>query len=292
MESQSSSLTSVYRQMLTIRVVEENLLDLFSKGLLRGTVHTCIGQEGCAVGIVEALDRHRDVICSNHRGHGHFLAYCNDIQGLIAEIMGKPSGVCGGLGGSQHLHVRNFYSNGILGGMVPVSTGMALAEKHRGTGAVTVVFLGDGAFGEGVVYESINISSLWNLPILFAVEHNQYAQSTPTCRQHAGLLETRGASFGLKVNEVDGNDVLAVLEIATRVVEEIRLTNRPQIVFMRTYRLAAHSKGDDLRNSEEIETNKKRDPLLILSQKLDKAEVSAIEQEIRETVSACVSALL
>ncbi|HMJ24673.1 MAG TPA: thiamine pyrophosphate-dependent enzyme, partial [Pyrinomonadaceae bacterium] len=167
-----ASLKMFFQQMLTVRIVEERLLRLFSEGLLHGTVHTCLGQEGCAVGVVSALNAERDVVFSNHRGHGHFLAYCDDVDGLIAELMGRRTGVCAGVGGSQHLHQKNFYSNGILGGIVPVATGMALAEKAKESDSIVIVFLGDGAFGEGVVYEAFNIAALWDLPILFVVELN------------------------------------------------------------------------------------------------------------------------
>ena len=149
-----------YAQLLGIRLFEQSLLDLFSTGALSGTTHTCLGQETVAVGVVSAIDRARDIVFSNHRGHGHFLAYCGEAERLYLEILGKPGGVCGGRGGSQHLYFDNFYSNGVQGGIVPVATGMALAEKTKGTGAVAVVFLGDGTLGEGVVYESFNIASL------------------------------------------------------------------------------------------------------------------------------------
>ena len=166
-------------RMLLIRTVEERLLRLFAGGKLFGTTHTCIGQEACAVGVVGALDLERDIIFSSHRCHGHFLMYTDDPTSLIAEILGRQTGVCSGRGGSQHLCVRNFHSNGVQGGIIPVATGVALAEKLKRTGAVTVCFLGDGTLGEGVIYEAFNLASLWRLPILYVLEHNQYAQSTP-----------------------------------------------------------------------------------------------------------------
>lgn len=173
------ALADLYEQMLRIRRFEELLLQLFSQGRLRGTVHTCLGQEAIAVGLVGALDPTRDTVSSNHRGHGHFLAFQPDLRGLLAEILGRAAGVCQGLGGSQHLHVPNFYSNGILGGMAPVTAGMALAQKLDGRHGVSVVFSGDGAMAEGVVYEALNMAALWRLPLLLAVEHNGMAQSTP-----------------------------------------------------------------------------------------------------------------
>src|SRR5713226_6676472 len=136
--SRSSNAIDQYALLLSIRLFEQSLLDLFATGALSGTTHTCIGQETTAVGVVSAIDRDRDVIFSNHRGHGHFLAYCGEIERLYLELMGKPGGVCGGRGGSQHLYSRHFYSNGVQGGIVPVATGMALAEKLKATGAVVV----------------------------------------------------------------------------------------------------------------------------------------------------------
>ena len=148
-----------YQQMVLIRLVEEKLLELFNEGRIHGTTHTSIGQEANAVGILNAIDRDCDIVWSNHRCHGHFLAYSGEIEGLIAEVMGKSSGVSGGRGGSQHLCHRNFHSNGIQGGIVPIAVGSALAKKA--TGAIAIVFLGDGTMGEGLVYESLNLAALY-----------------------------------------------------------------------------------------------------------------------------------
>ena len=171
-----TQLAAFYERMFFIRRFEETLLDLFSLGKLVGTTHTYIGQEANAVGIIDHLDPAVDVVFSNHRCHGHYLAFADDPFGLMCEVMGKGPGVCGGKGGSQHLCRGNFYSNGVLGSIVPVATGIALAEKKKGSGAVSTVFLGDGTLGEGVTYESLNIASLWKLPVLFVVENNHYAQ--------------------------------------------------------------------------------------------------------------------
>lgn len=280
-------------QMVTIRMVEETLLELFSKGYLNGTVHTCIGQEGCAVGFVNALDRATDVMFSNHRGHGHYLTYSDDVQGLIAEIMGSPDGVCGGVGGSQHLQRENFYTNGIQGAGAPIVVGMALAEKLSGRNSVAVVFLGDGTFGEGAVYEAMNIASLWRLPVIFAVENNHYAQTTPYEMQHAGDFTTRASSFGIDVHKVDGMDVLAVYETAIKVVAECRSTKRPQLLLMDTYRFAPHSKGDDYRDSVEIDFHKKRDPILVLVSELGlEDDLIKIRDAAKTRVDTVVESLL
>ena len=253
-----------YRQMQTIRRVEETLLALFAQGKIRGTVHTCIGQESTAVGVVNALDGEKDVIFSNHRAHGHFIVYSDEVTGLIAEVAGKPTGVCGGIGGTQHLHYRNFYTNGIQGGIVPIAAGSAAAEKHRKTGAITVVFLGDGTMGEGVVYETMNIAALWELPVLFVVDNNQYAQSTPVARAQAGDLSTRAASFGIRSGEVpaEAYDPFSVFEAAQEAVAYVRTASAPYYLLLNSYRLAPHSKGDDHRDPAEIERHRQQDPLL------------------------------
>jgi TPP-dependent pyruvate/acetoin dehydrogenase alpha subunit len=269
-----------YKEMFLIRKVEETLLELFSKGLLRGTVHTCIGQEGCAVGVVHALNKETDTICSNHRGHGHFLAYCGNYQGLILEVMGRENGICKGVGGSQHLQFNNFYSNGILGGMVPVTVGMALAEKFKKTNGISVIFMGDGAMAEGTVYEAFNMASLWSSPVLFVVEQNQYAQSTPFQKEHAGDLSTRAHSFGIKTTVMSGNNVTEVHAAAVQITDEIRNTQKPQMLFLNTYRLAPHSKGDDLRDQQEIERNRANDPLLIFKKQHTDIDYGSIEQDV------------
>jgi len=278
-----------YKQMITIRTVEQRLLSLFSEGHLNGTVHTCLGQEACAVGVVNALDRDRDILFSNHRCHGHFLAYSDNVDGLIAELMGRTTGVCGGIGGSQHLHERNFYSNGIQGGIVPVAAGMAFAEKMKGSGAIAVVFLGDGTFGEGVVYETFNLASLWSLPVLFVAELNGYAQSTPTAMEHAGDLETRVDSFGIHTVAIEVNDVHCVHSTARSLVEGIREASRPALLCLRTYRLGPHSKGDDTRPATEIERYRTRDPLLQLERELPESVRMAIRSEAERRVAASVA---
>lgn len=284
-----AELKDFYRQMIQIRVVEESLLELFSEGLIRGTVHTSIGQEAIAVGVVNALDRDRDVVCSNHRGHGHFLSYCNDVKGLILEIMGRPEGLCGGKGGSQHLYKNNFYSNGILGGMAPVSTGMAFAEKEKQSNAIVTLFMGDGAMAEGAVYEAMNMASLWNLPILYVVEMNCYAQSTYWKEEHAGLLEKRAEPFDIPVTEVDGNDIQEVFSEASRVVSEIRNGGGPQQLFCRTYRMGPHSKGDDLRDPAEIESHREKEPLVRMRQQLEGTWCDAIEETLKAEINALIT---
>jgi TPP-dependent pyruvate/acetoin dehydrogenase alpha subunit len=284
---------SLLEQMVTIRCTEERLLELFSKGYLNGTVHTCIGQEACAVGLMSALDLERDIVFSNHRGHGHYIAYSDDIRGLISEIMGRSDGVCKGIGGSQHVQTKNFYTNGIQGASAPIAVGMALAEKISQTGAVTVVNLGDGTFGEGAVYEAMNIASLWNIPIVFSVEDNRYAQTTPKHLQHAGDLSERGRSFGIQVFKADGMRLTNVMQAAKIAVDTARSEHRPQILYMETYRFAPHSKGDDFRDPEEIEFYKNQDPIKQFSDEIGFNEnLQELNDQARHRINAIVDELV
>jgi TPP-dependent pyruvate/acetoin dehydrogenase alpha subunit len=288
-----NELATFYERMYFIRRFEETLLDLFAQGKLVGTTHTYIGQEANAVAVIANLEPERDVVFSNHRCHGHYLAFTDDAFGLLCEVMGKAPGVCGGKGGSQHLCKGNFYSNGVLGSIVPVATGIALAEKKKGTGAVSTVFLGDGTMGEGVTYESLNMASLWKLPVLFVVENNYYAQSTPIELELAGSIPARGAAFAIEVEELDSTDVLEIHAAAARAVTRIRETGEPFFLVLHTYRFSPHSKGDDNRDSAEIEDRRKRDPLRV-GERLGEAErreiEEACERRVAETVEAAKAA--
>jgi TPP-dependent pyruvate/acetoin dehydrogenase alpha subunit len=287
-------LAELYARMYFIRRFEESLLDLFSQGKLVGTTHTYIGQEANGVGIIDHLERERDVVFSNHRCHGHYLAFTDDAFGLLCEVMGKAPGVCGGKGGSQHLCKGNFYSNGVLGSIVPVATGIALAEKKKGTGAVSTVFLGDGTLGEGVTYESLNMASLWKLPLLFVVENNHYAQSTPVELELAGSISARAAAFGIETEELATTDVEVIHEAAGRAVARIRETGEPVFLVLDTYRFSPHSKGDDNRDPAEIEKRRELDPLSVAGARLDESERRALEQaaehRLAETIDAAEEA--
>ncbi|HKI90860.1 MAG TPA: thiamine pyrophosphate-dependent dehydrogenase E1 component subunit alpha [Gaiellaceae bacterium] len=261
--SQWGSVEALYADMVLIRRFEETLLDLFAAGQLAGTTHTCIGQEADAAGVASCLDSERDVIVSNHRCHGHYLAFTGDVDGLLREVMGREGGVCGGKGGSQHLYAGNFYSNGVLGSTVPLATGIALAERERGSGGVATVFIGDGTLGQGVVYESFNIASLWQLPLLVVLEHNDYAQSTPSHLQLAGDVEARAEAFGVATERLDSTDVVAIRAAADRAVGHVRTTGRPFFLVLDTYRFSPHSKGDDFRDPDEIAQRRERDPLTV-----------------------------
>ncbi len=276
--------TALYRSLYLIRAFEETVLANFPRGIFFGTTHTYLGQEANAVGVLSHLQA-GDVVFSNHRCHGHYLAYGGDPRSLFAELMGKATGVCGGRGGSQHLHWKNFYSNGVQGGIVPIATGMALAEKRKGSGAVTVAFLGDGTLGEGVVYEALNMASLWQAPILFVLENNRIAQTTPVELAVAGEIPARFNAFGIPARQLDSSDVNEIVPLAGELMKEVRTLSVPRALILHTYRFGPHSKGDDTRNPQDVDRIKQaRDPLSIHASRLGPDERAAIEADIKQLI--------
>jgi TPP-dependent pyruvate/acetoin dehydrogenase alpha subunit len=278
---------ALYERMALIRAFEERVLALFGQGELTGTTHTSLGQEAVAVGVLSQVTRD-DVVFSNHRCHGHYLALFDEPDGLMSELMGRATGLCGGVGGSQHLQRENFYTNGVQGGIVPCAAGMALAEKFKKSGKIAVVFIGDGTLGEGVVYETLNLASLWNLPLLFVVEANGFAQSTPTALQLAGGFTQRAEAFGVRAAEGDGNDLAAVMALARDAVAAVRKESRPAWLVLHTYRLGPHSKGDDNRSATELEQGRARDPLPQVRAQLADKIAAEIESRVRQRVDAAV----
>jgi TPP-dependent pyruvate/acetoin dehydrogenase alpha subunit len=276
----------LYRAIYRIRRFEETVLENFQRGVFFGTTHTYLGQEADAVGVLSHL-RQDDVVFSNHRCHGHFLAYGGDMRALFAELMGKSTGVCGGRGGSQHLHWRNFYSNGVQGGIVPVATGMALAEKFKASSALAVAFLGDGTLGEGVVYESLNLAALWGVPILYVVENNRIAQTTPIELALAGEIAPRFEAFGIPTRQLDSSDVLAIGALAEVLLAEVRASLSPRALILHTCRFGPHSKGDDTRPAEQVNAlRRERDPIIIHAARLETDERGVIESEVEADVAA------
>jgi len=277
------------RQAITIRLAEQRLLELFSEGKLFGTVHTCIGQEFVGVAVAQALGE-ADYVFSNHRCHGHFIARYDDIEGLIAEIMGKSSGVCGGLGGSQHLCRDRFFSNGIQGGIVPVCAGLACAQKVNASDGIAVVFIGDGTLGEGVLYETMNLASRWELPLLVVLENNLYAQSTRQSQTLAGSIEGRFEAFGIECSRGNTWEWEKLLVEMRESIEWVRSTHRPRFHRVDTYRLMAHSKGDDHRDAEEVEAYRKRDPLnRLLAEQADAPWLKEMLAEAERRLGVAVS---
>ncbi len=251
----------IIKQALTIRRVEETFLHLFSMGKLNGTVHTCVGQEFSAVAFAGQLEK-KDFIFSNHRCHGHYIAFTDDVKGLLAELLGKASGTCGGIGSSQHLCRSNFFSNGIQGGIVPVAAGFALANKMKKNNAIGIVFIGDGTLGEGVLYETMNILSKWEIPLLIVCENNYYAQSTHQSVNLAGSITARPEAFGIKSFEGNTWNVTDLMQQAKDAINYVRSECKPAFFKCDTYRLNAHSKGDDDRSTMEVDEYKAIDYLI------------------------------
>jgi acetoin:2,6-dichlorophenolindophenol oxidoreductase subunit alpha len=281
----------LYRRMRFIRRFEETVLELFERGLLNGTTHACIGQEADAVAIVEHLGDH-DHVFSNHRCHGHFLARTGDALGLIAEIMGKPEGVCGGIGGSQHLCAPGFKSNGVQGGIVPNAAGIALAKQLDGDVGLSVVFVGDGTLGEGATYETLNLASLWKLPLVVVLEDNGWAQSTPSRASLAGSMCDRFSCFGLPVFELDSTDVEELDAFAERTLAQARKREGPVAMVIHTYRLCHHSKNDDNRPADEVAARWNLDPIEIHGRRLDLSARAAIDAEVQSALQDVVDRAL
>lgn len=278
----------LYAQMLLIRRFEERILQLFDQSELFGTTHAYIGQEADAVGVINHLTPN-DIVFSSHRCHGHFLAWSDRPDLLLAELMGRATGVVGGRGGSQHICYQNFYSNGVQGGIVPTATGMALAEKMKKSGAIAVAFLGDGTLGEGAVYEAFNMASLWNAPVLYVVENNRWAQSTPVEKELAGSMLERGRAFGIASGEIDSTDAEELYSHFAPILEMVRREQRPHLEIIHTYRLCHHSKSDDMRPEDEIERHRKNEPVPKLQQRLDKVTLDRIESRVAQRIDAALA---
>ena len=249
-----------FGRAILIRAVEQRLLGLYAEGQLHGTLHTCVGQEFTAVAVAEALEP-GDTVVSNHRCHGHFIARTDDVDGLVAEVMGRASGVCGGRGGSQHLCAEGFLSNGIVGGMTPVAAGMAMARSLRGGSSIVVLFVGDGAMAQGAVFEGLNAAAIFGLPLYILCEDNGVAQSTDTAQVQAGTIAGRAEAFGIPAIASDTWNVDGLFVDVTQAVERVRRERRPLLHAVRTFRLNAHSKGDDIRPAEMLEEYRRRDPV-------------------------------
>ncbi|HEY8724371.1 MAG TPA: thiamine pyrophosphate-dependent dehydrogenase E1 component subunit alpha [Gaiellaceae bacterium] len=265
----------MYRQMVRIRAFEEAANELYRGAKMPGLTHLYIGQEAVAVGACEAL-RKEDFITSTHRGHGHCLAKGADVRRMFAELLGKEDGYCRGKGGSMHIadfENGNLGANAIVGGSAGIATGAAQSAKMRGTDQVVVCFFGEGALGQGLIYEVMNMAALWRLPVIYLCENNQYNEYTHYSETTAGDIVARSAAFGIPGEEVDGQDVLAVNEALRRAVTRGRSGDGPSFVVANTYRYHGHHVGDVDRayyrsKEEETEWKTNRDPITRLGARL------------------------
>lgn len=281
--------TKAIEQCILVRVLETALLDLFGKGKLHGTIHTCVGQELTGILVGRNLTD-GDFVTSNHRCHGHFIGATGNWRGLIDEIIGNEDGVCGGIGSSQHLHSSNFLSNGQQGGLLPVGAGIALDRKRRAADNVVISFIGEGTFGEGIIYETMNISSLWDLPHLIICENNLYSQSTPQEISIAGELGTRALAFGIRTAEANIWDPIELSSTIADSMAFVKASSKPAFLNIKTYRLNAHSKGDDFRNPDEVEIFRQRDPLNIIMR--ERNDFNSLHEALKQEIAAYIECAL
>jgi acetoin:2,6-dichlorophenolindophenol oxidoreductase subunit alpha len=293
--------TRMYRRMVMIRLFEEQVNELYTRALMPGLAHLYVGEEGVAVGICEALQPD-DYITSTHRGHGHCLAKGASPDRMFAELLGKEAGYCRGKGGSMHIAdpaTGNLGANAIVGGSAGIATGAAFSSKHLGTNQVTVCFFGEGALGQGVLYEVMNLASLWKLPVIYACENNLYNEYTHYSETTAGDLLARGSAFGLHAESVNGQDARAVYASAKRLVERARKGEGPAFLLCNTYRYTGHHVGDINREyyrskKEELQWKTERDPIknladwLIEQKHADAAALDRIQAEVRTEMKAAV----
>src|SRR6202049_762741 len=236
----------MYRSMLRIRLFEEQVNELYTSAKMPGLAHLYIGEEAVAVGVCSAL-RDDDYITSTHRGHGHCLAKGASVDRMFAELLGKEAGYCRGKGGSMHIADQekgNLGANAIVAGSVGIATGAALSAKRLGTDRVAVCFFGEGALGQGVLYEVMNVAQLWKLPVIYVCENNLYTEYTHYTETTAGDIPARAAPFGLQAETVDGQDARAVYAIAGRLVDRARRGGGPSFLLCNTYRYTGHHVGD------------------------------------------------
>ncbi|UVI40816.1 pyruvate dehydrogenase (acetyl-transferring) E1 component subunit alpha [Qipengyuania spongiae] len=296
-KASDEELLRFYEQMLLIRRFEEKAGQLYGLGLIGGFCHLYIGQEAVAIGLQSALDNDRDSVITGYRDHGHMLAYGLDPKVIMAELTGREAGISKGKGGSMHMFSteHKFYGgHGIVGAQVPLGGGLALAHKYRGDGGICLAYFGDGAANQGQVYETFNMAALWNLPIVFVVEDNQYAMGTATRRSSAETrFYRRGTAFRIPGMEVNGMDVLEVRAAAEVAFKHVREGNGPVLMECNTYRYRGHSMSDPAkyRTREEVQDQKDHhDPIERLKKNLmeqGKSEDSLkdIDKGIRKTVN-------
>jgi pyruvate dehydrogenase E1 component alpha subunit len=275
-------------RLLLIRHFEQTLLDLFAEGVISGTTHTCIGQEYVPVAL-RTLLRDGDFVFSNHRGHGHYLARFEDPEGLLAEITGREGAICNGVGGSQHILRDRYMSTGIQGESLPVAVGTALHLKRSEPTCLALTYIGDGTWGEGAVYEALNLAALHELALLVVVEHNGISQTTPTERNMAGSIGGRAAGFGIRHVRIESTDVDVIRRRLAPLVATIRLHPEPLVVEFVTHRIGPHSKGDDTRSPDEVQRARDNDWLAVYG---DADQLRRIDARQRRRMSDVVADVL
>jgi acetoin:2,6-dichlorophenolindophenol oxidoreductase subunit alpha len=297
----SEKLMDMYRRMMSIRLFEEQVNELYTRALMPGLAHLYIGEEAVAVGVCEALQKD-DYITSTHRGHGHCLAKGASPDRMFAELLGKKPGYCKGKGGSMHIAdpaTGNLGANAIVAGSVGIATGAAFSSKYLKNGRVAVCFFGEGALGQGVLYEEMNLAQLWKLPVIYVCENNLYTEYTHFSETTAGDILERATAFGLTAQRADGQDVRAVYASATTLVERARKGEGPGFLLCDTYRYHGHHVGDINREyyrakNEEQHWKTNRDPLKVLGDFLlqetftDLAALARMQAEIASAMKAAV----
>ena len=295
MQLSRDELVQAYRQMRTIREFEERVHEEFSAGNIPGFVHLYAGEEASAVGFCMHLGK-RDYIASTHRGHGHCIAKGCDVRGMMLEIFGKQDGICGGKGGSMHiadLETGMMGANGIVGGGPPLICGAALTAKTLKTGGVAIAFVGDGGSNQGTTFESYNLAKVWNLPAIFVVEDNGYAESTGSAWSVGGSQLGRAEGFGMPGHQVDGTDFFAVYEVAREVIDRARSGGGPSLVHVKLNRYFGHFEGDAMtyRGPDEVaKLRQTKDPLQIFRQRvveaalLEPADLDRIDGEVKSHI--------
>jgi len=291
-----------YRRMLRIRKFEEEGTLLFTAGTIPGAFHASIGQEAAIVGACMALG-HDDLMTGTHRSHGHPIGKGADLKGLMAELMGKETGICKGRGGSMHLADKSvgiIGESAIVGGGIPLATGCGLSAKVRGTDQVTLCFFGDGAVNQGTFHESLNMASLWKLPVIYFCENNGYAITTSVERSHAQpSIAKRADGYGMPGVSVDGQDVQAVFRAASDAVSRARKGDGPTLIEAKTYRFDEHNvglliEGEPYRSPQEVEEYRThRDPITLFRRALlecgvSETDLTAIEREVTEAVADAI----
>jgi acetoin:2,6-dichlorophenolindophenol oxidoreductase subunit alpha len=297
----TDTLLDLYERMFTIRQFEERAITEFKAGTLPGFIHASVGQEAIPVGVCAHLTT-EDAITSTHRGHGHLIAKGGDIGGMFAELYGKETGLCRGRGGSMHIMDRAvgiLGANGIVGGGIPIASGAALAFQLQGSDQVVVSFFGDGAVNIGSFHEALNLAGLWQLPVIFVCENNQYAESTPLAQAlPIENLEPRARSYGFDGIVVDGNSLDDVYAVAREAVALARSGGGPTLIQANTYRWYGHHTGDvaPYRTEDEVNDWKRRDPLARVKERLVdvglEGDVSEREDRVHEIIEDAVAAAL